>query len=115
MTPLRSADLRHAVEFLRSNQVADGNGGYTTEWTTLASAYAEVNGLAGRESVMERVLEGISVYRIRIRWRPNLDIRPSDQARVDGKVLNIRSVNDPDGQNWQLVIMAESASVQKVD
>jgi len=114
VTPLRSRDLKHRISIRRPNQVSDGKGGYTTSWAPIVEAMAEVKGLDGRESVMERVLEGVSVYRIRIRWRRGLDVRASDQVRLrNGIELNITApAADPDGEREQLVIMAETASAR---
>lgn len=112
MKPLTTQDLRHKIELRRPAEVPDGKGGYATVWTTLASPRAEVQGLDGREVVMDRVLEGISVYRIRIRWR-SIAFEQSDQVRWGSISMNIRSAADPDGLREQLVIMADTASVRK--
>ena len=112
MTPLRTEDLKHKIVLRRPIQVSNGKGGYTTSWTTLAQPRAEVLGLDGRESVMDHVLQGISVYRIRIRWRAGLSLQPSDQAKFNGIDLNVRSAVDPDGRREQLVIMADNGSAR---
>lgn len=115
MTPLTSRQLRHRITIRRSIQEKDGKGGYTSSWTTIASPMAELLGLAGRESVMERVLEGVSSYRVRIRWRAGLVIKASDQILLsDGTELNITApAADPDGKRQQLIIMAETQSAEK--
>lgn len=112
MKPLRSEDLKHRIEIRRPTQASDGEGGYTTTWPVIASPMAEVTGLDGRESVMEHVLQGVSVYRLRIRWRRNLLLKPSDQVRWAGLDLDLKSAVDPDGRREQLVIMADTGSPQ---
>src|SRR5688572_25784702 len=101
MKPLRSVDLRHRVTIRRATEVKNDRGGYTASWGELGTVFAEVEGLDGRESVMDQVLQGISVYRIRIRWRE--DIAEADQLRSAGRCfrdrdVNIRSIVDPDGR-----------------
>ena len=117
MTPLRTRDLTHRITIRRAAQLGDGKGGFLASWTVLTVAMAEITGLDGRESVMGRVLVGVSVYRLRIRWRRGLDIRASDQVRLaDGTELNITApAADPDGQREQLVIMAESGTARSTD
>ena len=115
MKPLTSRQLRHRIEIRRAVKESDGKGGYITRWEVLASPMAELLGLDGREAVMERVLEGISSYRIRIRWRAGLTVKASDQVRLtDGTELNITApAADPDGKRQQLIIMADSQSAQR--
>ena len=123
MNRLRAGDLRHRVTIRRSTQVDNGKGGWTTEWPDLATVCAEVIGLDGRESVMDQALQGISSFRVRIRWRA--DVRASDQLHGDETAavfgvdangnprdVNIRSVVDPDGKREQLIIVADTASIQ---
>lgn len=102
--PLRTGDLRHKVVIRRVTEVDDGKGAYTTNWATIAEPWAEVIGLTGRETVMDQVLQSITVYRIRIRWRS--DIRAADQIQHGAISLNITSADDPDGKRKQLIIIA---------
>ena len=122
MRRLVAGDLRHRIVIRHATEADNGSGGYTTVWNDLAVVRAEVMGLDGRESVMDQALQGISVYRIRIRWRS--DISPKDQLRAsdgcfgvapegqDHVDVNIRSVSDPDGKRRQLVIIADTASIR---
>lgn len=108
--------LRHRVIVQRGTEVEKPKGGYETTWAPVATLFAEVTGLNGRESVMDKVLQGISVYRIVIRWRG--DLEESDQLHsagpcFRGRPVNIRSVVDPDGRREQLVIIADTASTRE--
>lgn len=107
MKPLRAADLRHQLTIQRPSQIDDGNGGYTASLNVLATPWAEVLGLDGRESVMDHVLRGISVYRIRIWHRDGVD--SGDQVLFGAQTLNIRSAADPHGTRRELVIIADTA------
>lgn len=113
MRPLRAEDLRQRIIIARADEAADGKGGFTTSWLPIAAPMAEVVGLDGREAVMERVLDGISVYRIRIRWRRSLDIRASDQVAIGSTVLNVRApAADPFGTRRELMFLADTSSVR---
>jgi SPP1 family predicted phage head-tail adaptor len=83
-------------------------GGFDTVWEPVKTIRAEVIGLDGRESVMEKVLQGISVYRITIRWRS--DVSAQNQLLYGQQTLNIRSAVDPDDRREQLVIIADTES-----
>lgn len=112
IAPLRASDLKHSIIIRRVIETDDGKGGYDSAWATIAQPWAEVQGLTGRESVMDQVLQSITVYRIRIRWRPG--ILTADQIAHGAINLNITSADDPDGRREQLVIIAttEGARVE---
>lgn len=111
MKPLRSEDLRHKLEIRRPIEVQNDVGGYDSSWSTIATPWAEVLGLDGRESVMDHALQGISTFRIRIRWRAGIEA--ADQVRgYAGLELNITSAVDPDGKREQLVILATTESTR---
>lgn len=99
--------MRHQITIQRPSQVDDGNGGYTTKLDALAKPWAEVIGLDGRESVMDHVLRGVSVYRIRIWYRDGIDT--GDQLLFGAQTLNIRSSADPYGTRRELLIIADTA------
>jgi SPP1 family predicted phage head-tail adaptor len=107
---LKAGDLRHQILIRRPIEVDNGKGAYTTTLSTIAEPWAEVKGLTGREAVMDQVLQSISVYRIRIRWRD--DIKTADQIRHGTIDLNITSADDPDGSREQLIIIADTAGVR---
>lgn len=111
MKPLRTEDLIHKLKIRRSSPARDGKGGRSLTWATIAEPWAEVIGLDGRESVMDHVLQGVSVYRVRIRWRAG--ILNGDQIQHGTLELNITSAVDPDGKREQLVIMANTGAALK--
>ena len=106
---IRAGELRHVITWVRPTFADDGNGGQTRTPTTLATMRACVEGQDGREAVIGHALEGISTYRITIRWRTGL--LPSDQILLDdGTVLNVTSISDPEGRRRQLQVIATTAS-----
>jgi SPP1 family predicted phage head-tail adaptor len=105
--------LRERVTIKRVTEVKNERGGLVDTPADIAEVWAEVKGLDGRESVMERVLQGVSVYQVRIRWR--VDLKQSHQLVSSGpcfggREVNIRSIMDPDGRREQLVIIGEAAA-----
>lgn len=106
---MASPRLRHRVEIWRGTEADTGTGGSRTEWTRIARPWADVRGLPGRESSLEHVLQGISVYRVMIRHRD--DILTADQLRHGAITMNIKSAVDPDGRREWLVITADTQAV----
>jgi SPP1 family predicted phage head-tail adaptor len=107
---LAAGSLRQRVTIRRQQRAADGQGGYTTSWADVATIWAKVDGLDGRESVIGQTLTGISVYRVTVRYRA--DILPSDQLRYGAIDLNIRSAIDPDGRRERTIITCDTGSAQ---
>jgi SPP1 family predicted phage head-tail adaptor len=112
---LAAGRLRERITIRRATETRNNRGGYTTSWADFVTIAAEVIGLDGRESLMDQVLQGISTYRVTIRWRA--DLLDSDQMRstgscFGGRDVNIRSIVDPDRRREQLVIIADTASTR---
>lgn len=112
MKPLEAGDLRHRVEIRRGAKEKDGKGGSVMVWTEIAKPWAEVISLDGKEALADRVMEGISSYRIRIRYRAGIGTI-DHQVRYGGRDLNITSAEDPNGDREQLVILATTAAAVK--
>ena len=109
---LASGRLRSRVTIRRLTIGDDGHGGPTRTWNTLATVAAEVISQNGREAVIAGALQGVSAYRVTIRWRADPP-RAADQLRLDdGTDLNIRTCDDTDRRREQLVIFADTASAE---
>lgn len=107
---LSAGRLRHRVTIRRPVRTKTGDGGYETVWNDAATVYAEVIGLNSREATIGQALQGISSYRITVRF--GTDVTDTDQVRYGALDLNVRSVSDPDGRREQLLILADTASAQ---
>ena len=108
---LAAGRLRHRITIRRQTRTAKPKGGFETVWNDVADIWAEVIGLNGREAVIGQALQGISTFRVTIRWRT--DLSDADQLRHGALDLNIRSITDPDGRREQLQIIADTGSVQR--
>ncbi len=100
--------FRTPITIFRIAEVDNGRGGYTNQVQPVADVRAEVTGLGGSETVVNQVLQGISLYSIRIRYRTDVDA--ACQIRYGAVALNIKSAVDPDGRRRELVITAGSDS-----
>jgi SPP1 family predicted phage head-tail adaptor len=107
--PFSAGILRQTITLRRPIETPTGKGGFSTGFEDVARIPAEVIALDGRESVMAHVLQGVSVYRIRIRYR--VDIKPDWQIAYGGLTLNIKAPpSDPDGRRVQQIIVADTSS-----
>jgi SPP1 family predicted phage head-tail adaptor len=111
---LAAGRLRDRIQLRRRSSEPDGDGGTIDNWGDHGTPIAaEVVSQDGREAVIASALQGVSVSRITIRYRP--DVVTTDQLRVlgDDRDWNIRSAEDPDRRRERLVILADTASPQR--
>jgi SPP1 family predicted phage head-tail adaptor len=105
-----SQRMNRRITIKRSVDVPDSHGGFDTTWQDVATVWAEVISQNGREAVIASALLGVSSYKITVRY--GVAVNVADQIHYDGKTLNIRSVDDPDGKRVGLVIFADTEAVQ---
>lgn len=102
---MRTGDLDQRIELQRLTRTSDGGGGYTEQWTTYATVWANVRPMSGRERYQAQQTQASANYRIAIRYRADID--PADRIVWRGKVLNIRFIADAGPRDLYLTIDAE--------
>lgn len=96
--------LRHRVVIQRSTTADDGKGGQTDAWATLATVWAEVLPMRGNERRMAGALTAEIQYRVRVRYRTDITVQPTDRIEWGGVTLEVHAVTDEDGRHrfWLL-------------
>lgn len=96
------------IQIQQRTSTADGIGGQSASWSTLATTWGHVTPLDGRD---QEAIEGDQVtvtqnYHINIRYRTGA--RPSPPMRMlwRGKTLEIRTVVDDDVRKQRLIVQA---------
>lgn len=91
---------------------ADGQGGQSISWQTLATVWAEVlpQRSGGDERVMGEQLQAKVTHRVTIRYRD--DVLPKHRISHAGKHYNIRSIRNVQSANVLLEIEAEEGVAQ---
>ena len=98
-------ELRERVTIEEATRVDDGVGGASASWSALATVWASVTPLSGREGTAGGRVEAHQGYRITIRYRD--DVTTAMRAIWAGRTLNIRSLADPDGRKRWLELNVE--------
>lgn len=88
-----AGQLDQRVTIQSFTQAGDGGGGGPKTWTTIATVWAHVRPLSGRERLQADQLESPANYRVTIRRRT--DITAAKRILWQGKAMNIRF----DGRN----------------
>lgn len=94
-------DQRVTVE--RRTQAQDAYGQPLNTWAPLASVWAAVEPLVGREYMAAMQVQATVTTRIRLRYRPG--ITAADRVIHEGRAYGIESVIDVRSGNRELVLM----------
>lgn len=101
--------LRDRITIKRETNTPDCSGGYDRSWSELATVWANVTSLNGREAVLGHVLQGVSTFQIIIRHRT--DIEPAMQILWGSRELNVHSAEDKTGtRQWTTIIASTEAA-----
>ncbi|MGE3622972.1 MAG: phage head closure protein [Bdellovibrionales bacterium] len=104
---MRIGDLRSRIVFETENPVADAAGGYAPGWTAVATAWAAIEPLNGRETVAAQRLESRVTHRITVRARRDFTPTAAMRVTAGNRVFNIRAIFDTGGRGRWLDILAE--------
>jgi SPP1 family predicted phage head-tail adaptor len=94
--------MRHRLTIEAPGLADDGAGGLGDPWAEpflLATVWARIEALSGRETVQAGGLTARSTHRITIRRRE--DVTSSTRLRAGGRIYRIRAILDRDeGGRW---------------
>lgn len=97
--------MRERIVVQQVTDASDGGGGYVKTWSTLATLYAYVKPLSGREPYTQGQISPIVQYEFTIRYRTG--ITPANRITWNGKIFNIRSVVNADERDKYLTIRCD--------
>lgn len=97
--------LKKRITIQQPVEVSDSGGGYTLSWSDLASVWAEVKPVSGREDYRALKLESKVTHKVTIRHRS--DVTAGMRISMGGRVFNIRAVMNQDEENEKLLLLAE--------
>ncbi|MDR1489930.1 MAG: phage head closure protein [Desulfovibrio sp.] len=97
--------LNSRITFLKNVRVRQPNGSFLDDWQEYKTTFAEVVTIGGEEGRLAAAQSSEVRYRIRIRFRPDID--ESMKIRTDdGRVIAVNAIRDPDGRRTALEIHA---------
>lgn len=103
---MRAGRLNRQIRFEQATRARDSYGGYTEAWSTVATVWAAIEPLNGREYFEARTVNTETTVRFRIRYRSGLD---SEMRIVDVEtslVYDIQNIIHVDHGRRELVVMA---------
>lgn len=104
---IRSGDLRHRIDFQERNETKGAQGGIAPSWTTVASRWAEIVPLAGKELVDARQINATISLQVRLRYLPILTTKL--RILFKERVFGIEVVRNIDERNIEHVCLCTEA------
>ena len=111
---LRAGALGQRITLQQRTVAQDPTGGQLAIWTDVATVWAEVVPLSGRELIAAQAVASETSHQITLRWQPAFaDAKAVTAMRVvmNGRYFNISAAINEDERNRTLVLLvAEGAN-----
>lgn len=93
------ADLKHRITLqAQQTRAADGMGGFTITWNSIATIWAKKTTHRSDEAVQAMATTGITIHNYRIRYRT--DIKHSWRILDGNKYMNIVGITEVERRTW---------------
>lgn len=105
---IRAGRLNRRVTIQRRDSGEDSAGQPVDTWSDIATRWAAIQDLNGREYFAASGEQSEVSTKIRLRYEPLFsDVTPEDRATWNGNIYNIKSVINPNAENRELILMCE--------
>ena len=104
---MKAGKLRHRVTIKQKSVSRDSYGAEDITWQVVATVWAAVEPLQGREFIDGKQLQAERTTRIRIRYRSG--VAPEMRVVFGSHVYDVQSVIEPETRNRELVLMCKEA------
>ena len=109
MTALSSGALNRRIKIQRPSTAKDSLGGTTRSWIDVATVWAAIQPLSGREAVIANRLSAEITHQITVRHQAVFD-NPQQVAQMRvlyrSRIFNIHSALDDDEQRVAVILLA---------
>lgn len=102
---MEGGKLRNRVDLQRVTVTTDSHGDQIKTWATLATVWASVEPLSGREFLQASQVASDVTVRIKIRGRSDITLTPKDRVQFGSRVFDIRHVIDWGGRGVETQLL----------
>jgi len=102
---MNAGNLRHRVTILQKTTDIDTDGYPVEEWVAVATVWAAVEPISGREYFQAAAVQAENQTRFTMRYRK--DVTPDMRLQYDGQDYEIKAILDLGGWRRWLEIMGE--------
>ena len=89
---MRAGRLRHRITIQSVGSTYDDYGDLSDSWTTLASVWASISPLSGKEEYIAKELSGVATHSVKIRYRTG--VTAQNRIEFGSRILQIEGVKD---------------------
>ncbi len=106
--------LNERIVILRSGTAPDGQGGLEDGWSAVATVWAQIRPLSGREQMAAAKEQTLTIYQIIVRRPVDYTLFGDDRVlwKSNGeKLMAVREILDFGGRDPWMTFMAESGGL----
>ncbi|MBD1373717.1 phage head closure protein [Hazenella sp. IB182357] len=97
--------LRRRVTIQKSTKIKNSEGAFTTVWTDVATIWAGIKPLRGREYFQAAAVQAENTVRFHIRYRKGIE--PAMRILYDSRIFDIQSVIDVNERHKEIELMCK--------
>jgi len=101
--------LRHRIKIQTLTRSSDGQGGFSSSWTDLATVWADIKPTSSKERLYAQQLEYQRSHKVVIRYLADLTAGVTNTHRFtfDGRTFQIKGVRLLDEKKFWMLLDAE--------
>lgn len=100
--------MNKRVKIQSAGRTSDGAGGATVAWTDVATVWAAVEPLTGKEPYIAQQLQGQVTHKVTVRYRTG--ITPAQRVLYGTRVFDVEAVVDPKERHSVLILACEEVA-----
>ena len=102
---MNPGELKHRITFQKLNNTQNDYGEPIESWQDIATVWASINPVVGREYFAAETVNSEVSHKIKIRYR--FGITPDMRVNFKGRIFSIKSVINYNERNTELQLMCK--------
>lgn len=98
-------NLRQKIVIQKPSESVDSRGQITGEWEDVATRYAQVRKMTGREATASNQLYAQATWRVRLRWERNLNLNVEYRLKYNDVYLLVGSITNVKQRNQEFELL----------
>lgn len=113
MSAVRTGVMRKRVEIQKISSARGADGGFTKDFATETTVWANINSLSAEERVLGDQTKAVRTHRVITRFY-SLGVTADDRIKFGTRIFNIVSIVDPGERGCNTIFDVKEAEVPDV-